>query len=396
MYLMMFIRFDIDNSIIAKFRFKRLRRTVILYQEMSRGYLIRQQALHVSRSVKLVKVTILQYLYRKRLWKHRNLNARIIQRFVRGYITRTVNPFTSNAVYILKMLRKQRIAIKVTCKLQSLARMKLVLKRINKLKFAVVKIQCWIRARFDRIKYLYMKCVTIWIQTHWRRLRAMKASSKFKMATWLILEYNSIEKYKKKELEFFSTISTSHRRSESQIIELNEKLCEIRQLEGLDDRQEEDLLHKRKNESGRQSTALNTSIRSHNKTLNSDATSVNASTISSKKVKDSKLRLSLSSVNKENLMVASVKELTLQLIKWNEIGQNLYKYGKIKATRRLLGFNSYFDLSDVYPISWMKTICKFESKLREEKLAILFIAVGHEHTVIVDNNSNFYSFGSGN
>jgi alpha-tubulin suppressor-like RCC1 family protein len=78
------------------------------------------------------------------------------------------------------------------------------------------------------------------------------------------------------------------------------------------------------------------------------------------------------------------------------IGQRTYKAGNTKATRRVIGFDAYFDMNDVYTSTWMKSLVDFIDRLKdEEKKSVSDVTIGGEHTIILDSNANLYSFGSG-
>ena len=77
-----------------------------------------------------------------------------------------------------------------------------------------------------------------------------------------------------------------------------------------------------------------------------------------------------------------------------KIGVGIYRNGHIKCTKRIIGYDVSYDLSDSYPNGYLITLLSFISNLKKyEKKTVTHIALGGEHTVIIDNSVNFYSFG---
>jgi alpha-tubulin suppressor-like RCC1 family protein len=78
------------------------------------------------------------------------------------------------------------------------------------------------------------------------------------------------------------------------------------------------------------------------------------------------------------------------------IASGFIRHGNSKFERILLTYDIYFDLSFAYPEGWLRTIYFFGKQLKEkENRSIIQIAVGGQHTIIVDDLSNVYSMGLG-
>lgn len=78
------------------------------------------------------------------------------------------------------------------------------------------------------------------------------------------------------------------------------------------------------------------------------------------------------------------------------LGSGYTRNESSKFERILISFNLNFDLSFAYPNGWLKTLIDFCKYLREqEKKSIRKIAIGSQHTVLVDDLSNVYTMGLG-
>jgi len=287
------IKTYIFSKRLQKMRFKHMQRVVGMMQDLAKGYLTRQHILFTQKAVDIVRHALKQYIHRLRLYRKKNVVIITIQRFIRCYLTRTKQ---SRIIHILDLRRKQRIAQKVTLKIQSYFRQRYTCRRYRKLKYFTLFLQRWIRARFLRRHFLQLKYAAIWLQKHWRRMQAIHKVSNMRMAAMVLLEETRVWKFRSQELKYLKDAAQS----------------------------------------------------------------------------------------------------------WNElkntwqIGKFTYRNGRTRCTRRIIGYDSHFDLGDVYPNQWMKTVINFSDGLkRDEKKSITCMALGAEHTILVDNSSNFYSFGSG-
>lgn len=189
-----------------KIRYARMRRVVVAVQHLARGYLLRQQAIYVAKAVEVIRSSLKSYIHRVRLYRRKEILALEIQRVFRGYLTRIRQ---SRVVHVLELRRKQRIAQKVTIMLQSKFRRRYICKRFRRLRQCTVNLQLWIRARFQRKRFLLMKTIAVWLQKNWRRMQAIRHVSNIRMTTMVLLEETKVWKYRSQELAFLENITTS-------------------------------------------------------------------------------------------------------------------------------------------------------------------------------------------
>ena len=76
------------------------------------------------------------------------------------------------------------------------------------------------------------------------------------------------------------------------------------------------------------------------------------------------------------------------------IGGGYSRNAHDKFNRYIIGFDLNFDLSFAYPHGWIQTLIKFNQQLRQNgQKRLSQIAIGKNHTVLIDSNSNIYTFG---
>jgi Regulator of chromosome condensation (RCC1) repeat len=77
------------------------------------------------------------------------------------------------------------------------------------------------------------------------------------------------------------------------------------------------------------------------------------------------------------------------------LGQISSRQGHKRVSRYLIGFDVTFDVGAAYPGGWIVTLMRFTEMLSREKRTLVHVAIGGQHTILVDDNSNIYSFGFG-
>lgn len=71
-------------------------------------------------------------------------------------------------------------------------------------------------------------------------------------------------------------------------------------------------------------------------------------------------------------------------------------HGRDRFDRLLIAYDFCFDLSIAYPDGWLPVLLRFSQQLRvDHNRSILLVAAGAQHTLLVDDNYNVYSFGLG-
>lgn len=284
------IQIKFSRLILPKLRYKRMRKAVIMFQEMSRGLILKKEVDRYIHCAYVIKKAILSYLRRYLLVKYSYRLAITVQRLFRGFIWRNKN---NRIVRVLGMRKRQRIAHKVITKIQSHVRRRSVQSRFRVVVRATKAIQSFIRCIVGRKRFLVMKFLAIWLQACTRRLQATK---------------------KVDGLRSFLMIQS----------ELH-KLSNAKQLE-----------------------------------LKGIPPSASAGSLGC-------IRL----------------------------GTEIARNARDNLTRFALALDITVDLES-YPQGWLRTMTKFAESLQKvEKKSISKIALGCEHTVIVDDYSNVYTFGTG-
>lgn len=78
------------------------------------------------------------------------------------------------------------------------------------------------------------------------------------------------------------------------------------------------------------------------------------------------------------------------------IGGGYYRNAHDKFNRYVIGLDLNFDLSLAYPQGWIQTLIKFNQQLKQNgQKRLSHIAIGKNHTVLVDSTSGVYTFGLG-
>jgi hypothetical protein len=77
------------------------------------------------------------------------------------------------------------------------------------------------------------------------------------------------------------------------------------------------------------------------------------------------------------------------------VGSDYYLHGKKRFDRILIGFDISFDVSLIYPDGWLQTILGFINRCVRSHRCVRHIAIGANHTVIVDDQASVFTFGLG-
>ena len=77
------------------------------------------------------------------------------------------------------------------------------------------------------------------------------------------------------------------------------------------------------------------------------------------------------------------------------IGSGLFRNGHTKYNRHLIAFDMSGDCSAAYPAGWMEAVATLVERLSTQKRMLVKIAMGSQHTVMVDDGSTVYTMGLG-
>eukprot|EP00981_Chlorochromonas_danica_P001703 scaffold369_cov177-Ochromonas_danica.AAC.36 len=283
----MTIKRKLLGKMIQLIRYKRLARATRALQNIARGFILRKSALQVFAAVLLLQRKARAFVRRRRILAKRLAAAIVIQHIYRGYQARVKH---YSIVQVLRVRREQRVAEKVVRKLQALWRAKMVVSRFQEVFNATINLQCWIRKCIQLRRYHRILRLALWLQSHARRLKALKLANSLKVNQMLALEKGSLAAI------FLKEVSPLHGRKLTECV----------------------------------------------------------------------------------------------------LSSGLYRQGRSKFERNLVAYDLYFDLSFAYPEGWLSSLLTFYHNLQQEAhRKVIQIAVGSQHTVLVDDKWDVYTFGLG-
>ena len=288
----MVIKRRLLDKMILRIRYKKLQRASRALHFLARGLVVRQQINHVIRAVLTLQTLAKDFLKRNRRFYFRKVAVVLIQKLFRGSYVRHLN---RPIVRALKIRRNQRIGTAAIKKLQARWRMKRVRRRFVEICTAARTIRCWAIARKEREVYLKKLVVVKWLQCLTRKI-----------------------------------VATNYVHS-------------LRVLEMLKEEVE-----------------------------------------------------TLSKVRHRELSLVCYKDMSTEEFPSSRIGGGYYRHAREKYGRYLVGLDVTFDISVAYPKGWVAELLSFDASLRSSgQKRLSMVAVGRNHTVMVDTSSNVYTFGLG-
>jgi hypothetical protein len=313
------IKSKLLGKMVQRIRYQRLLRAAKNFQLLVKGSLLRRQANHVFKAALFLQRRLRTIILRKRFHRIRQEAGSRIQRCYRGY---QVRHQLANLVTILKLRREQRIVNKVVQKLQARWRSKLVIARFQEIVQAIMILQRWFQTRICRLRYLKVQQLSLWLQSHARRLSAWKRTNTLKVGYMVQQEKEMLSELYLHEIQILSNKS-----------------------------QQQSLQH------------LLTSTKLNSSAMN-DESSI-------------------------GYVIPATTTTTTLSVGYTNHGQDKYE-------RLLAIYDLSFDITISYPDGWLPTIISFISDLKEqENRFIELIAVGANHTILVDDYYHVYSMGLG-
>ena len=197
------------GKMMQRIRYRRLQRAVYCLQGVARGFMLRKTAISTFDAVQLLQRTASAFLARRRQENLENRSAIHLQHVFRGHLTRRQN---ANITAVLKIRREQRVAQSVTRKLQALWRRRLVLTRFREIVWAAVKLQWWLRSRMQRIAYLKVQLLALWLQSQARRISAGNRVHRLRVANMVQDEMGLLSDLFQKEISTIRFLTADQRR----------------------------------------------------------------------------------------------------------------------------------------------------------------------------------------
>lgn len=281
------IKHRLLGKMIQRIRYKKLIRAARAFQTIARGFNVRKSAQHVYSAVLLLQRKCRAFVKRRRIIAKRIASANKIQNIFRGYHSRCQH---YNIVRVLRVRREQRIAERVVRTLQALWRGRMVVNRFQSIFNSTMFLQSWLRNRIQRRRYLKIRNLVLWLQSHARRMTAFKFANTLKVGQMLASEKGA-----------------------------------------------------------------------------------------------------LAAIFAQEVAVLNDKRLSDCVI-----ATGLQRQGKSRFERNLLAYDLYFDLSFAYPDGWLHTLLSFYKDLKnKQNRSLVKVSVGSQHTVLVDDKWDVYTFGLG-
>lgn len=193
----MVIKRRLLDKMILRIRYKKLQRASRSLQFLARGFVIRQQINYVIRAVLKLQSLARDFLKRNRLFYFRKIAIVLIQKVFRGMYVRHRN---RPIVKALKIRRNQRIGTAAVKKLQSKWRMKRVRGRFMEIVKATNDIQRWFQSRKEREIYLKKLTVVKWLQCLTRKIVATNYTHSLRVEEMLKQEMQTLNLVRQNEL----------------------------------------------------------------------------------------------------------------------------------------------------------------------------------------------------
>lgn len=185
------------GKMIQRIRFSRLIRAARSFHQIARGCIIRKASGNVYSALRLLQRCIKVFLVRRRQLRIEQEAVLIVQKNFRGFYCRSKN---QNFVHVLCIRREQRLAAKVVRKLQALWRAKLISSRFREVLQTTTYLQRWVRSRIQRNRFTQIKFLALFLQSHYRRVQAIKQVNSLKVSNMVRLEKGALSSLFQKEV----------------------------------------------------------------------------------------------------------------------------------------------------------------------------------------------------
>jgi alpha-tubulin suppressor-like RCC1 family protein len=326
------------------FKYKKIQRGLLSLHSLMRCYVLRQQINSIIRAILKLQSFAKDFLKRNHLFYHRHLAVVILQKVFRGSYVRYLN---KPIVRALKIRKNQRIGTLAIKKLQSKFRMLRIYHRYHEILKAAKVIRSWTLARKQRKVYLQILYLTKWLQCLTRQVIAMNKVNNLRVIQMLQEEYQQMSRIRNKEMEMLNYSNPSSKLSFSSFSSSH----------SITKQQQSSSLSSQPAEGGRGTGGGGEGGRGRGRGRGEGG-------------EDELLNL--------------------------RIGGGYYRNAHDKFNRYVIGFDLNFDLSIAYPQGWIQTLIKFNQHLKQNgQKRLSHIAIGKNHTVLVDSTSGVYTFGLG-
>ena len=187
-----------------KLRYHQLQKSVRLFQNTVRCFIIRKKGIDVYKSLALIQRSIKRYIDYKHEKSGKSGASLIIQKWLRRYLVQRRNKIL---LRLLLLKKEQRLAYKVVLKIQSRWRRMLVVLRINELKTSSAVIQRWFRATKVRFHFLFIRKQVVFIQSVIRRKLSCRILIEKQIENLFRNEHDELNSLLKVEIETINKIS---------------------------------------------------------------------------------------------------------------------------------------------------------------------------------------------